>query len=293
MSNPMFKNATFGGGTATLDRPVAGAEPVYQSYPVPGDAPQGGTAPGGYPPAQTPHAGRSMTFGGTASVAFLMLAVGAVAGWWGWTQVTTTPAPTLDRPDAVSVAIANSGFLWGSLIIGFILAIGTAFVPKAARFTALPYSIAQGIVLGYISHIYDSQTQGIAIQAALATIGVFGVMLALYGLRVLRATPKLVKGVIAATFGIVAMYAVGWIASMFGAGDTLRFWENSGPLGIGISLIIVGVAAFNLILDFDLIERGVKSQAPAYMEWYGAFALMMTLVWLYLEMLRLLSKLRD
>jgi uncharacterized YccA/Bax inhibitor family protein len=236
--------------------------------------------------------GRTMTIGGTASVAFLMLMVMFVGAWFGWQQVTTTPAPTVNDPNAATAAISSSAWLWGPLVVGLAFALVTAFVPKIARFTSLPYALAEGIVLGDISHLYDSQSQGIAVQALLATSGVFLTMLALYGLRILRATPKFVKGVVAATFGILAMYMVGWIASMFGA-DSLRFWNSSSPMGIGISLLIVGVAAFNLILDFDLIERGAKNHAPAYMEWYGAFSLMVTLVWLYLEMLRLLSKLRD
>jgi len=298
MSNPMFKESLFeppAGGATTLERQPAAPTAPWSPPPL-GEpatqwqAPPAGTIAGGGRMVEAP--GRSMTIGGTASVGLLMLAVLAVGAWIGWQQVTTTPAPTVTDPNAATAAISSSAWLWGPLIVGFGLAIVTAFVPKLARFTALPYAFAEGLVLGVISHLYDSQSQGIAVQALLATAGVFLAMLALYGLRILRATPRFVKGVVAATMGIAAMYLVGWIASMFGA-DSLRFWSSSSPLGIGVSVIIVLVAAFNLIIDFDMIERGARNRAPAHMEWYGAFSLMVTLVWLYLEILRLLAKLRD
>jgi len=125
----------------------------------------------------------------------------------------------------------------------------------------------------------------------LATFGVFIVMLALYGLRILRATPKFVKGVIAATFGIAFMYLGIFILNIFGVAE--GFWSSGSPLGIGISLVVVCVAALNLILDFDFIEQGSKAGLPRYMDWYGAFGLLVTLIWLYLEMLRLLARLRQ
>ena len=291
MANPMLNEKLF-------DRP-AGGPGVAVRQPPPSMPPAAwGSAPTQawdtqpIHPMDAPPAGRPMTFGGTSSAAALMLAVMAVGAWFGWHQVTPTPAPTLQDPDAATASMSSAAWLWGPLVIGLVLALVTAFMPKIARFTSLPYALAEGVFLGVISHLYDSQSQGIAIQALLATCGVFLTMLALYGLRILRATPKFTKGVIAATLGIGAMYLVGWIASMFGA-DSLRFWASSSPLGIGISVVIVMVAAFNLILDFDMIERGVQTKAPAYMEWYAAFGLIVTIVWLYLEILRLLSKLRD
>ncbi len=287
MANPMLNEKLFdrpGGGTGVADR---GTPPTAW-----GSAPATTWQTTPQHPMDAPPAGRPMTFGGTSSAAALMLAVIAVGAWFGWQQVTTTPAPTLQDPDAATATISSAAWLWGPLVVGLVLALVTAFMPKIARFTSLPYALAEGVFLGVISHLYDSQSQGIAIQALLATCGVFLTMLALYGLRILRATPKFTKGVIAATLGIGAMYLVGWIASLFGA-DSLRFWASSSPLGIGISVVIVIVAAFNLILDFDMIERGVQTKAPAYMEWYAAFGLIVTIVWLYLEILRLLSKLRD
>lgn len=296
MSNPMFRENLFEpprrGGSATLAPPAQGPAATW-SPPSLGQPPTQWYTPeaGTIAPGPTVAAPRTMTIGGTASVGFLMLAVLSVGAWLGWRQVSTTPAPTIVDPDAVSATISSNLWLFLPLVVGFGLAIGTAFAPRIARFTALPYAFAEGMVLGLISHLYDSQSEGIAVQALLATAGVFLAMLALYGLRILRATPRFVKGVVAATMGIAAMYLVGWIASFFGA--DLRFWHSASPLGIGISVVIVLVAAFNLIIDFDFIERGAENRAPAYMEWYGAFSLMVTLVWLYLEILRLLSKLRD
>ena len=287
MSNPLLTRGFSepAGTTATLERPVGTAG--YAPLPTP-ELP---TYPGG--PMAADVGGRAMTYGGTASVAALMLCAIGATGYFGWQSVVVTRSePLLEGGKAiVSTSLTNGGWLIGSVIIGLILGIGTAFVPKAARFTALPYAAAQGYMLGAISHLYDSQSSGIAVQAFVATVGVTLVMLLLYGLRILRATPKMVKGIIAATFGVMAIYLVSFLGSLFSPGFSLL--GGSGALGIAISLVIVGIAAFNLILDFDLIERGVKEKFPAYMEWYAAFGLMVTLIWLYLELLRLLSKLRD
>ena len=153
----------------------------------------------------------------------------------------------------------SAGLLWGTLIIAFVLAIATAFMPKTARFTSLPYALFEGVVLGMISRMYEVQFDGIVVQAILATAGVFLMMLVLYGLRILRATPRFVKGVIAATFGIMVLYLVGFIFSLFGSG--FSFWNDASLLGIGISVVICIVAALNLILDFDFIEKGVAAKA--------------------------------
>ena len=128
------------------------------------------------------------------------------------------------------------------------------------------------------------------VQAILATLGVFLVMLFLYATRIVKVTPRFALMVIAATGGIFLMYMVGFVASIFGA--DLMFWNSPSPLGIGISVVIVIVAALNLALDFDFIERAVKAGAPGYLEWTAALGVTITIVWLYLEMLRLLALLR-
>jgi uncharacterized YccA/Bax inhibitor family protein len=242
-------------------------------------------------------AGRTMSLGGVAAATLLMFAVLLVGGGLGWSfvdlgqEVAVRAADgtvTTQFPDAT---IGNPLIFFGSMIGAFVLAIATAFMPKAARFTALPYAFLEGIVLGVISAFFGAMYSGIVAQAVLATLGVFLTMLVLYGLRILRATPRFVKGVIAATFGIMFMYLGVFIANLFGVAE--GFWTSGSPLGILISVVVVVVAALNLILDFDFIEQGSKAGLPRYMDWYAGFGLMVTLVWLYLEMLRLLARLRQ
>lgn len=302
--NPILNDRAFeapGGGTALRERPT----PAQEWEAAQGAAGRGATVQGAQEAAwgrtqpSTPSGpivtdGRTMSLGGVSSATLLMFAFILLGGWWGWTQVSESPNPFFPAPGEPEVIadLKSPGILIGALIIGFGLAIVTAFMPKIARFTAVPYSIAEGVLLGMISHLYDARFSGIVVQAIIATFGVFLAMLVLYGLRILRATPKFTKGVIAATFGIVALYLGSFIFSLI-TGAEVSFLNDAGPLGIGISVVIVIVAALNLILDFDFIEKGSQNGLPAYMDWYAAFGLVVTLVWLYLEMLRLLSKLRQ
>ena len=237
--------------------------------------------------------GRVMTLGGVASASLVMFAVLLVGAAYGWTLVTQTPVlePLPGGPTATAT-IDSPLIVFGALIGAFILAMVSVFKPKLARFTGVAYALLEGIFLGAISHLYNAQFDGIVAQAILATFGVFLAMLVLYGLRILRATPRFVKGVVGATFGIMFLYIGSFIFSLF-TGSAPSFLASASPLSIGISVIIVIVAALNLILDFDFIEQGSKNRLPAYMDWYAALGLMLTLVWLYLEMLRLLSKLRQ
>lgn len=235
----------------------------------------------------------TMTLAGVSSAGLIMFVFLVVGALFGWSQVTVSDIGRDEFGRVVQSAnLQSPGILIGALLVGFVLAIVTAFKPAIARFTAIPYALLEGVVLGLISHLYEVESSGIVLQAILATFAVFAIMLLLYGLRVLRATPRFTKGVIAATFGVLAMYAIGWIISLFSHGAQ-PFWANSGVMGIGISIVIVVIAAMNLILDFDFIERGSQNNLPSYMNWYAAFGLVVTMVWLYLEILRLLSKLRD
>ncbi|MBS1837812.1 MAG: Bax inhibitor-1/YccA family protein [Actinobacteria bacterium] len=239
--------------------------------------------------------GKVMTMGGVASASLVLFVFLFVAAAAGWRSVVVTPDP-LGRVDqsgnpVYSAALQHPWLLFVGMFVGLGLAFLTAFKPQLARFTGILYALCQGYVIGAISAYYGAQFPGIVAQAILATLGVFVVMLALYGLRVLRATPKFVKGVIAATFGIMVVYGVMLIANLFGIGE--GFWTSGSPLGIVISLVVVTIAAMNLILDFDFIERGQQMGLPRYMDWYAAFGLLVTLIWLYLEMLRLLARLRQ
>jgi uncharacterized YccA/Bax inhibitor family protein len=175
-------------------------------------------------------------------------------------------------------------------LVGFGFAMLGIFKPKLAKFGAPLYALCYGVVLGAISAVYNNSYDGIVVQAILATLGVFFVMLFLYATRIVKVTPRFALMVIAATGGIMVMYLVGFVAQLFGA--DIRFWNEPSPLGIGISIVIVIVAALNLALDFDFIEKAVAAKAPAYMEWTAALGVTVTIVWLYLEMLRLLSMLR-
>jgi len=180
--------------------------------------------------------------------------------------------------------------LYGGLIGGLIFCMVGLFKPATTPFTAPLYAVLEGLCLGALSQVIDRRFPGIALNAMLLTFGVLGIMLLLYTTRTIRVTSGLVKGIMAATLAVMLVYVVDIVLNIFGAHVPLL--NESGPLGIGISLVIVGIAAFNLLIDFATVEESVNRGAPKYMEWYCGMALLVTLVWLYLELLRLLSKLR-
>jgi uncharacterized YccA/Bax inhibitor family protein len=194
------------------------------------------------------------------------------------------------------VANSDDNMIWmfGSMIGGFIVAMIIIFKPIWAPKLALGYALLEGIFLGTISAIvntaFEKRYPGIAGQAVLLTLGVAVAIFALYYFRILKATPIFTKVIIFATAGIAIFYLLNMVLRMFG-GSGVPFLHDSSPMGIGISLFIVAIAALNLVLDFDRIEKGAQNGAPKYMEWYGAFGLTLTIVWLYLEVLKLLMKL--
>ncbi len=177
-----------------------------------------------------------------------------------------------------------------AMLGGLVFAIITSFKPNVAGITAPIYAILQGVFLGTIAYFFEASYPGIASQAMIGTIAVFMVMMFLYRTRIIRVTEKLRAVVIAATIGIGVAYLFSFILSLF---TSYSLFAIGGPLGIGISLLVIGVAAFNLLLDFDYIEMSASQQAPKYMEWYFAFSLVVTLIWLYIEMIRLISRLRS
>ena len=148
-----------------------------------------------------------------------------------------------------------------------------------------------GVVVGAISKVYEVEFDGIVLQAVGLTVAVFGIMLFLYASRIIKVTERMVMGIVAATAAIFLVYLVNIVLHLFGGG--VPFIHDTGPVGIIISLVIVGVAAFNFLIDFYFVERAVAAGAPRYMEWYAAFGLTVTLIWLYLEILRLLAKIRS
>ncbi|MDE2052205.1 MAG: Bax inhibitor-1/YccA family protein [Gammaproteobacteria bacterium] len=219
-----------------------------------------------------------MTLKGTVDRSFLLLIVLMVAALWPWSQMASG-----------DVQAVSSTMMLG-LIGGFVLALIISFKATLAPYLAVPYAALEGLAVGGISAVLEQRYPGIAIQAVGLTFGVLAVLLFAYRMRWLRATARFRAMVIGATGGIALLYLATMILGFFHV--AVPVLNAATPLGIGISLVIVGVAALNLVLDFDLIERGVAGGAPKYMEWYAAFGLMVTLVWLYIEMLRLLSKVR-
>ena len=217
-----------------------------------------------------------MTINGTLNKIGLMLLFVIVSASYTWKMVLG------DDPGRVGTLAIIGG------IGGFIMAMITVFSPKSSPYTAPVYAILEGMFLGAISAVINAQYPGVAFQAVLLTIGTLFTMLFLYRSGHIRATPKFRRGVMMATGAVFFAYLISWILSLLGI--PMGFMHSSGPLGIIISLVIIVVAALNLIMDFDFIEKGSQMSAPKYMEWYGAFGLMVTLIWLYIEFLRLLSR---
>jgi uncharacterized YccA/Bax inhibitor family protein len=182
-------------------------------------------------------------------------------------------------------------FTMVGVIGGLIVALVTVFKKEWAGTTTPIYAGLEGLALGGISAVFESRYPGIVSQAVFLTFGTLGGLLLAYRSGLIKATENFKLGVFAATGGIALVYLIGFVMSLFGSG--IPMIHSSGTVGILFSVIVVGVAALNLVLDFDFIEHGAERGAPKYMEWYGAFGLLVTLVWLYLEILRLLSKLQE
>ncbi len=223
--------------------------------------------------------GETMTLEGTVNKTGILLVCAVATAAWTWHLAMNPATLPLDYM-----------LLLVGLIGGLIFALITTFKKSWAPVTAPIYALLEGLVLGGISATLEQRYPGIAIEAVSLTFGTMFVLLLAYRSGMIKVTQKFRLGVIAATGAIFLFYMVEMVLGFFGIHFTSV--NGSGLLGIGISLVIVCVAALNLVLDFDFIERGVAAGAPKYMEWYGAFGLMVTLVWLYLEMLRLMAKLR-
>lgn len=183
--------------------------------------------------------------------------------------------------------------LIGAGIGGFILAIVTIFKKEWAPITVPLYAIFEGALLGGISYMYNSSYNGIVTNAILLTVGILVSLLIAYRSGYIKATENFKLGIFAATGGIAIVYFVNFIMGFFGSGLGVMSVNNASPLSIGFSIVVVIIASLNLVLDFDFIEEGAEKGAPKYMEWYGAFGLLVTLIWLYLEILRLLAKLNS
>jgi len=212
----------------------------------------------------------------------------ASAGWtWQMAMAALTPETQTIGQGFGAVA----PWMWGGLIGGLVMALVISFKPTTAPFLAPVYALLEGLFLGAISAAFEVAYPGIVMQAVALTFGTLGTLLFAYRTGVIRATENFKLGVTAATGGIFLVYMASWIMGFFGV--SMPFIHESGLIGIGFSVFVVIIAALNLVLDFDFIENGVERGAPKFMEWYAAFGLLVTLVWLYIEILRLLSKLQS
>ena len=223
--------------------------------------------------------GESMTLEGTVNKTGLLLLCTVATAAWAWHLFMQSRSAAAVLP-----------LLWIGTIGGFIFAMATVFKKTWAPVTAPVYALLEGLALGSISAILEIRFPGIAIQSVSLTFGTLLVLLLAYRSGLIQVTQKFRLGVIAATGAIMLFYVAEIVLGFFGV--HFASVNGSGMMGIGFSVIVVIIASLNLVLDFDLIESGVRAGAPKYMEWYGAFGLMVTLVWLYLEILRLLTKIR-
>ncbi|QTH42618.1 Bax inhibitor-1/YccA family protein [Cohnella sp. LGH] len=215
-----------------------------------------------------------MTIDGTVNKSFITLAILLGAAFVTWSMFFNGQNVT--------------PFMIGGAIGGLVVALIVSFKATTAPYLVPVYAALEGMFLGGLSATYESLYNGITLQASLLTMCVFVALLLAYKARIIKATENFKLGVFAATAGIMLLYLASFVLGFFGI--TIPYLHDNSLIGIGISLVIVVVAALNLVLDFDFIESGAQQGAPKYMEWYGAFGLMVTLVWLYIEMLRLLAK---
>jgi len=222
---------------------------------------------------------RGMTIEGTVNRTGLLLVLLLLGAGWSW------------RVFYAEGVAATMPYIWGGALGGFVVALVTIFKKEWAGVTAPVYALLEGLCLGALSGFFETQFPGIVLQAVGLTFGTLLALLVAYKSGVIKATENFKLGVVAATGGIALVYIATLVLGFFGV--AIPFIHGSGPLGILFSLFVVVIAALNLVLDFDFIESGAAQGAPRFMEWYAAFGLMVTLIWLYLEILRLLAKLRS
>jgi uncharacterized YccA/Bax inhibitor family protein len=220
-----------------------------------------------------------MTLSGTINKAAMLLAILTIGAGWVWNLYFVSRA--IDDV-AIYMLVGTLG--------GFVIALVTIFNKQISAYTAPVYALLEGFAIGGISALYEAKHPGIAIQAAGLTFGILACMLAAYRFKIVQVTEKLMTGIVAATGGIAVLYLVDIVLMFFG--HPIGFIHDNGPVAIAFSVFVIIIAAFNLVMDFHFIAKGVAQRSPKYMEWYSAFGLIVTLVWLYLEVLRLLGKRR-
>jgi uncharacterized YccA/Bax inhibitor family protein len=229
-------------------------------------------------------AGETMTAQGAAMKTGVLLLLCVLSASWTWSMV-------LDAARGIGSAGNVSAWMMGGLIGGLVLALVTIFKKEWAKITAPLYALAEGLLLGGLSAYLEQMYPGIAIQAVGLTFGVLLVMLVAYQAGWIKVTQKFRSGLMMAMGAVFLIYMVSFVLGFFGV--NIPYIHDSGPIGILFSLAVVVIASLTLLLDFDFIQKGEENGLPKYMEWFAAFGLMVTLVWLYIEILRLLSKLRE
>jgi uncharacterized YccA/Bax inhibitor family protein len=277
MPNPVLNERTI--SSARNNWPPPQPSPSTTHYPPISDGPVSTWRP------------QVMTVNGTVTATatlFALLLASAAVGW-----IYTGGPDEVRVGDSVSYSYTFPALAWVGVILGFVLALVLMFRPHLARVLAPIYALAEGFFLGALSRMYETFYDGIVVQAAGATIAVFGVMLVLYRTRVIKVTERFRTIVTTATLGVMLFYGVCLLVRLFAGADSISFLSSPSLLGIAFSVFVAGLAAFNLALDFDFIERGASQGLDKRFEWYAAFGLLVTIVWLYLELLRLLSKLRE
>ena len=276
MANPVLNERTFQQASTTWAPP----EPDSEYFPPVDDGPT------------SPFVRQVMTVNGVISATAVLFVLLLASAAFGWTS-TGSPEEVVFADGTVGYNYSIPTLAWVGLVVGLGLAFLLMFKPQFAKFIAPLYAIAQGFFVGAISRMYETFFDGIVVQAAGATLAVFGVMLVLYRTRIIKVTDRFRRIVVSATIGIMVFYGVCLLVRLFAGPDAVSFLSSPSLLGIAFSVFVAGLAAFNLALDFDFIERGAQQGLDKNFEWVAAFGLLVTIVWLYLEMLRLIAKLRQ
>ncbi len=231
----------------------------------------------------------TMTLNGAVNKTAISLLILLLSGFVGFYMTFKSGNLSMDG----QIAGMSSTYMIVGFVVGLILALATIFKKHLSPYTVPAYAIFEGLALGGISAFFSAMYDGIVFQTILITASIFCVLLFLYKTKIIKATENFKLGIVAATGGIAIVYLVNFAMSFFGGGLPIMDINNASIYSIGFSLVVVVIAALNLVLDFDFIEEASDMGVPKYMEWYGAFGLMVTLVWLYLEILRLLAKLNS
>lgn len=271
MANPILNDKALKEATQAGYASGAWAPPQGRSTPIPGVPMTDGPV--------SDWNNKTMTVEGTVTATGVLFVVLLAASVLGWSLVKTSEGQITAFPS----------WIIGGVLVGFGLVMAMRFKPQWAKYLGFGYAVVEGVVVGAISHAYEVYQKGIVIQAVGATIAVFAVMLFLYRTNIIKVTDRMRRIVVGATMGIMVFYGISLLINVFGG--NVGFLNSTSALSIGFSFLVAGLAAFNLALDFDFIEKGTQQGLPKQMEWVAAVGLMVTIIWLYLEILRLLSKL--